>query len=353
MDLEAQKHVGLQVAPARLQQLTEYLPVTGTVQPADTRVSSIRPLARGRVQDVLVKAGDRVRKGQALVRFDNIEAGELTAQLEAARAELQRLKILAAVRSRETERARRLAEIGAAPRKDYEQSQAEQQALEESVRSQESVIAGIQARLRRFGTPQGDARSPVVTTVAAPFSGVVISATTAPGEVVDSGTELCRIADLTQVWVQAEVYEKDLGLIRVGQDAVISVDTYPGEAFRGRVTFISDVLDPQTRTAKVRCEVPNAEMRLKLDMFAAVQVPTRFRRRAIAVPVGAVQQVDGRNVLFIRKASTQFERREVVTGKQIGGLMEIASGVEPGEPVVVQGAFHLKSILAGAELGEE
>jgi len=225
--------------------------------------------------------------------------------------------------------------------------------LEESIRSQESVIAGILSRLRRFGALPGNPHDPVVTTVAAPFSGVVIAVTAAPGEVVDSGTELCKVADLAEVWVQAEVYEKDLGRVRVGQEAVITVDTYPEEAFRGKVTFISDVLDPGTRTAKVRCEVPNRSMRLKLDMFATVQVPTTFSRQAIAVTAGAVQQLDGKNVLFIRRAPTQFEKREVGIGKLINGLMEITAGLQPNEPVVVQGAFHLKSILAGAELGEE
>ena len=107
---------------------------------------------------------------------------------------------------------------------------------------------------------------------------------TAPGEVVEPSTELFTVADISRVWVQAEVYEKDLGRIQVGQPAIIHVDTYPGEAFAGQVTYISDALDPQTRTAKVRCEVANGSVRLKLDMFATVQLPTTFSRRAIAVP---------------------------------------------------------------------
>jgi cobalt-zinc-cadmium efflux system membrane fusion protein len=350
MPVEAQQRVGLEVAPVRLTQLTEYLQVVGTVQAMSSRVSAVRPLARGRLLEVLVKVGDRVESGRPLARFDNIEAGELAAQLASARAELERLKIQLAALVRQAERNRRLAEIGAAPQKDYEQSRAEQQAHEESLRSQQSVIAGLASRLERFGVGDG---GPVATILRAPFRGVVTKVQAAPGEVVSAEAELFTVADLSQVWVQAEVYEQDLGRVRVGQSALIRVDTYPDQPFTGKVTYISDLLDPQTRTAKVRCEAPNPDGRLKLDMFASVQLPNTFSRRALAVPEGAIQRVEGQEVVFVRQAATQFEARQVKTGKLINGLMEITSGLREGEPVAVQAAFHLKSILASKGLGEE
>ena len=350
MQVEAQQRVGLEVAPVKLTQLSEYLQVVGTVQPVSSRVSPVRPLARGRLQEVLVRVGDRVESGQPLARFDNIEAGELAAQLASAQADLQKLKIQLAALSRQTERNRRLAEIGAAPQKDHEQSRAEQQAFEESLRSQQSAIAGLTARLGRFGVAEN---SPVVTTIRAPFAGVVTKVQASPGEVVSAEAELFTVADLSQVWVQAEVYEKDLGRVQVGQAARITVDTYPDQPFTGKVTYISDLLDPQTRTAKVRCEVPNRAVRLKLDMFATVQLPTTFSRRALAVPADAVQQVEGKDVVFVRRAPTQFEARQIKTGKLINSLLEITSGLREGEPVAIRGAFHLKSILASKGLGEE
>ncbi len=153
--------------------------------------------------------------------------------------------------------------------------------------------------------------------------------------------------------MQAEVYEKDLGRIRTGQKALITVDTYPNEAFDGRVAYISDVLDRQTRTAPVRCEVANRDMRLKTDMFAKVELPTKLSKQAIAVPSSALQQVEGKNVVFIRRSTTQFEKREVERGVTVDGQTEILGGLKVGDPVVTQGAFHLKSILAGGELGED
>ncbi len=354
MEAEAQKHVGLKVAPAALTQLAEYLQVTGTVQPIDSRISHVRPLARGRIQDVAAKVGDRVVANQVLARIDNIEAGELFSQLNTAEAELKKLQVQRAAQGRQTERARRLSEIGASPLKDYEQSLAEEQALAESVRGQESTLAGLRARLRRFGVPTGAQSSGDFSTpIGAPFSGVITKVQVAPGEVVDSENELFTIADLSRVWVQAEVYEKDLGRIRLGQAAIIRVDTYLEQPFRGIVTYISDILDPQTRTARVRCDVPNADVKLKLDMFATVELPTTFQRRAVAVPASAVQQLDGKNVVFVRKDATSFESRPVQVGKTVNGQTEITSGLQDGEPVVIQGAFHLKSIVAGKELGEE
>jgi cobalt-zinc-cadmium efflux system membrane fusion protein len=164
--------------------------------------------------------------------------------------------------------------------------------------------------------------------------------------------DLFSIADITEVWVQAEVYEKDLGRIHTGQFASITVDTYP-EKFSGKVAYISDILDPQTRTAKVRCVVPNKKLLLKLDMFASVDVPTTFSRKAIAVPVSAIQQMEGKNVVFVRKADEKFEVREVKTGNTVEGQTEITAGLAEGEPIVVQGSFHLKSIVLGESLGEE
>jgi len=349
---EAQKHIGLKVAPAPLIQLTEYLRVTGTVQPIDGKIGHVRPFAKGRVQEVLVKVGDRVQRDQTLAVFDNIEAGEIVAQYESARAELQRVKIQEAAARKQLERTQRLAQIGAVAQKELEAAEAEHHALLEGIRAEESAVEGLAVRLRRFGMTDPTRSKTSMTTIRAPFAGVVIKAEVSPGEVVDAGMELFSVADITEVWVQAEVYEKDLGRIHAGQLAYISVDTYP-ERFSGQVAYISDILDPQTRTAKVRCVVPNKELRLKLDMFASVDVPTTFSRKAVAVPAGAIQQMEGKNVVFVRKSEEKFEAREVKTGNTVQGQTEITSGLAEGESVVVQGAFHLKSIVLSETLGEE
>lgn len=352
MTLSAQQHIGLVVAPAEMKQLNQYLKVTGTVQPIDSRVAQVSSLAQGRILEVRAKVGDRVEAGQTLATFDNIEAGELVAQELSARAELERMKAQLIPASRQAERSRRLADIGAGAEKDSESSKAEEDEIEANIRSQQAVIGGIQQKLRRFGVPDNKVGAPLLTSLKAPLSGVVIKAQASPGDVVDAGRPVFTVANLSHVWVQAEVYEKDLGKVRVGQSAFITVDTYPNRSFQGRVAYISDVIDPQTRTARVRCDVSNLELLLKTDMFANIDLPTTFDKRAIAVPTSALQNVEGKNVVFIRKTPTQFEAREVEKGTTVGDLTEIVSGLSSGEPVVTQGAFHLKSILAGGSMGD-
>jgi cobalt-zinc-cadmium efflux system membrane fusion protein len=353
MSLSAQQHIGLQTAPAALTHMQEYLRATGTVQPVDSRVASVRPLARGRIVEVHAKVGDRVKAGQALAVFDNIEAGELIAQLQSARAELEQRKARLAPVRRQAERSRRLADIGAGAEKDFESSQAEQQEIEANIRSQQAAINGLEVRLHRLGIANASARSSFLTALKAPFAGVVTKAQVSTGDFIDESREVFAVANLTQVWVQAEVYEKDLGRIRVGQNASITVDTYPNERFAGRVAYISDVLDPQTRTARVRCEVANGDLKLKTDMFASIELPTKFDKQAVTVPTSALQEVEGKSVVFVRRSQTQFEKREVEKGAIVNGQAEIVRGLKAGEPVITQGSFHLKSILAGGELGEE
>lgn len=351
MSLSAQRHVGLVVAPAAFTRMKEYLHATGTVQPIDSRVASVRSLARGRVVEVRIKVGDRVAAGQILALLDNLEVGDLIAQLQAARSAQEEIKARLVPARRQAERSRRLADIGAAAEKDAESAIAEQMGLEAGLRAEQATIHGMEVRLRRFGASTDGSNH--MTALKAPFAGVVVKASVSVGDLVDESRECFSIADLSRLWVQAEVYEKDLGRIRIGQDARIHVDTYPDEAFSGRVSYISDVLDPQTRTARVRCELTNTEFKLKTDMFASIELPTSFDKQAISVSTSALQQVDGQSVVFIQRAQTQFEKRDVETGVAMNGQTEILHGLNSGDPVVTQGSFHLKSISAGGELGEE
>ncbi|GIU77543.1 MAG: RND transporter [Bryobacteraceae bacterium] len=350
LSMEAQKQAGIEVQQVRLGTVEVQIKATGTVQPIDSRIVHLRPLARGRVVQVLAKIGDRVERDQMLARFDNIEAGELSSQVDAARAELQRLRIQLATARRQAERARNLIDIGAVAVKEYEAAEADARALEEAVRAQQSTLAGIETRLRRFGAPTDSDAS--LTAIRAPFAGVVIRTEAAPGDVVDSSSILFSIADLSRVYVEAQVYEKDIGKIRINQPALITVETYPGEVFRGRVVAIKDILNPQTRTAAVRCELANPAGKLKLEMFANVAIPTADTHLALTLPSDAVQTISRRQVVFVKKADLHFEAREVqVLGD--GPRIEITAGLKEGELVVVRGAFQLKSAFLAKELQSE
>ena len=349
---DTQQRLGIAVTRVVEAPLAVTLQLSGTVQPNESRLSRVRPLARGRIQAVHVKVGDRVTQGQMLADFDNIEAGELGAQRDAARAELGRLQAQLAAATRQAERSRKLTEIGAAPQKEYEASLSEQHQIEASIEAQQSTLAGLDARLRRFGVESGSPGRPL-TSLRAPLTGVVTQVTAAPGDVVNVTNELFAVADISRVYVQAQVFEKDLGQVRVGQIAAIKVDAYPDERFTGKVVSIGDVIDPQTRTAAVRCDVANPKSQLKLQMFATIELPTGNQRAALAVPADAVQTYEGKTVVFVRTGEGRFEVRSVELGRTVGPSAELARGVVAGDAVVTSGAFQVKSALLAKELGEK
>lgn len=350
--VEAQRRAGVEVAPLAMGAAAAEVLLTGSVQPIDSKVSEVRPLARGRVTQVSAKLGDRVQSGQVLAVFDNIEAGELASQHSTAQAELQRLRVQQANAQRQAERSRSLVSIGAVPAKDAENAEAEVKAIAESVRAQEAAVAGIASRLTRFGVQPGADPGNATASIRAPFSGVVVKLNVAPGAVIDPTMPLFSIADLSSVYVEAQVFEKDLGRIRTGQPTQVRFEAYPGETFTGRVVSIRDILDPQTRTAGVRIEMPNPANKLRLEMFATVELPTLGTHPAFTVPTEAVQTINRQPIVFIKQDALHFAAREVVTVGE-GLTKEIVSGVKEGELVVVKGAYQLKSVFLSRQTGEE
>jgi RND family efflux transporter MFP subunit len=173
----------------------------------------------------------------------------------------------------------------------------------------------------------------------------------APGETVSPGDVLMTVADLSTVWVQADVYEKDIHVVRQGQRATAVVASYPGRVFTGTVSYVSDVLDPATRTAKVRVEVPNPGTLLKLGMFATVAIPAAGRWRALAIPAAAVQSAGGKTVAFVKTSATRFEMRPLILGERSGEWVEVVGGLSAGETVVTEGSFLLKSEAGKGALG--
>jgi membrane fusion protein, heavy metal efflux system len=333
LTVEAQRRAGIEVVPLAVGTADAEVMLTGSVQPIDSKVSEVRPLARGRVTQVNAKLGDRVQSGQVLAVFDNIEAGELASQHSTAQADLQRLRVQHANAQRQAERSRSLVSIGAVPAKDAE-----------SIRAQESAVAGIASRLTRFGVQPGADPGNATASIRAPFSGVIVKLNIAPGAVIDSTMPLFSVADLSSVYVEAQVFEKDLGRVRTGQQTRVRFEAYPGEIFPGRVVGIRDILDPQTRTAGVRIEMPNQAGRLRLEMFATIELPTLGTHAALTVPTEAVQTINRRAVVFVKQDALHFAAREVTTAGE-GLTKEIVSGVKEGESVVVKGAYQLKSVF--------
>lgn len=362
IDERTRDTIGLQVQAVEQRPFAEVIQATGIVTPNETRVAHVRLLAPGRVEQVHVRVGDRVQSGQPLLTYDNVDVGELVGNYLSAAAAVERAAADADVANRALERATKLVDVGGLSRGEYERREAEHKRALAEVTTARAAMTNIERRLQRFGlsaddltrlrASSGDATSWSRTTVRAPFAGVVTAADVAPGEAVDTQRELFTVADLSTVWVIGDLYQKDIASVRRGQEAQITTETYPGETFIGRITHVSDMLDPSSRTAKVRCEVPNRDGRLKLQMFVTMGIPTATAHDALVVPAAAVQQVDDESVVFVQTGDDTFEKRVVKAGVGTAGWVPVLVGLKAGERVVTAGGFMLKSKLKAASIGE-
>lgn len=364
VDETAQRNAGVEVAAAMSRTLPTVIEVTGVVAPEESRIAHIRPLARGLIEGVSVSLGSRVEAGQPLLTFDNIELGELTGTYLSEKAALQQAQSELDVKQKNLERAQELIKLEAIAQQTLELRRAETQNAEAAVTSQRARVAKVEEQIHRFGLTDQDLalltpeegrsihRTASHSVIRAPFAGVITAYDVAKGEVVQPDHELFTLTNLSTVWVLADVYEKDLGRIQRDSNVTVKVEAYPDRSFAGRLTFIADLIDPKTRTAKVRCVVANDDGALKLDMFARISIPTKDQRQSIVVPQVAVQQVDNQAVVFVRRTATQFERRDVRLGASAGDLVEITDGLKQGETVVAAGSFYFKTALLRERVGE-
>lgn len=365
IDVEAQRNSQIDVAEAEERLLAEEIELTGVVAPDEARVAHILPLAQGIVERIHVKLGDRVNRGQALLEFDNVELGELAAEYLRGAAQLNRAKAKLGVARRSLERAEQQLKVEGISQREYDERKAVYEEAEAEIAAQRAELLQVGQKLHRFGLTDeaidrlgeqanGSARSLSHNVVRAPFAGVITRFSVAPGELISREKEIFTIVDTSSVWVVADVYQKDVARIAERGPCEVRISAYPEDTFKGTVANVSQFLDPQSRTAKLRCVIQNNDGRLKLDMFATVIVSSARSRTVLVVPSAAIQQVEADKVVFVQRNATHFERRRVETGVTTGQWVEIKSGLQRSEKVVSRGGFYVKSVLLKKELsGEE
>ena len=187
----------------------------------------------------------------------------------------------------------------------------------------------------------------------APIDGVIVERKSAVGELVDKGSAIYTISDPADLWVIAEVKERDIAAVKVGQDAVFKVLAYAGEEFHGKVVRLGNQVEADSRTLEVRIETNNADGRLKAGMFADVEITTTIMKDVLVIPDTALQSDGDNQVVFIALGDDKFEKRVVTLGMEQRGRVQVLDGVKAGEQIVTEGSFILKSELLKGELGEE
>jgi cobalt-zinc-cadmium efflux system membrane fusion protein len=179
-----------------------------------------------------------------------------------------------------------------------------------------------------------------VFSLTSPIEGIVVERNATIGATVGTDANVFKIIDISRVWIDANVFEKDLERVRSGQDVKVAVPAYPGASFSGRVILVSSVVDPDTRSVKVRTEVPNPDGRLKPDMFANVEIITDLHRTAISIPQSAVLNDGGKSVVFVADGSG-YKKQVVTAGIEGNDRVEIIDGLQAGDKVVVKGNYLL------------
>ncbi len=305
------------------ERVPDQLTLNATVSPDVQRTVHVTSLSGGRVIDVRARLGDDVRKGQVLMVLNSSDLASAISDYKKAQAD----ELLA---RKGLERSRELFEHGAAPRKDVE-------AAEDTEQKAQVDVSTAAERIRLLG---GDLQnlSPLIE-VRAPISGTIVEQNTTGGEGVkslDNSPSLFTIADLSRVWVLCDVYENDLAQIHLGDYAEIRLNAYPEKPLRGRVDNISRVLDPTTRTAKVRLELANPGGIMRPGMFATARFTSQRSHERMVLPSGSVLRLHDRDWVFRQERGGAFRKLEIQAGAQIAdGRQEVLSGsLKPGDEVV-------------------
>lgn len=334
---DAVDRAGIVVAPVTSGATATDLRLPGVVEPNAYRQVVVTPLVAGRVTKVGPALGDRVRRGQTLAEIYSPALAEAQTRYVSARAMLD-------AHDRELQRTQKLVEIGAASRQELERIHAEHTAQTAAVQSARSQLELLGMSAAALEVAPGRSVSST-TTVPAPIDGVVTERGANVGLNVDTATKLFTVVDLSTVWVVADLYEKDVSQVRVGDEAAITTAAHPGVTLRGRVSYIDPQVGAATRTAKVRIEVPNTSGDLRLGMYADVVVDGVSGASAPRVARTAVQNVGDRTVVYLAnpKEPGTFVEREVRLGPTSGEQIEVLSGVQSGDVVVTEGSFFLRA----------
>ncbi len=315
----------------------------------DTSTAVLAPFS-GRVVRLIAKIGDRVKRGEPLFHLDSPEVVQpqndfiaAVTALNKARSQLDLAKII-------EKRLKDLYEGKAAPLKEWQQAQAQLVAAQNDLRSAEITLEAVRARLRIVGFTDEEIASLQekgtirrATPIPAPIDGTVIARKVGLGQYVrnDTGDSLYIIADLSTMWLKAQVPEIDIPLVRVGQDLEVKVSALPDRLYKARITVISTATEAATRRIVVRSEIPNPEGALKSEMFASFKIATGADEPTPAVPVEAVIREGDLATVWVEQEPMLFKRRKVRLGMEQEGRVQIREGLEEGEQIVARGAIFV------------
>ena len=335
---DAVQRAGIMVVPVAAGTASGGARAPGVVEANAYKQIVVTPLVSGRITRVSVELGQHVTRGQTMAQIFSPELAEAQTRYVTARAEL-------GAHEQELARTEKLVAIGAASQQELERIHAEHTARRAEVQS-------LASRLQLLGLSPStiDGLGPgksvdATTSVAAPIDGVITKRDANVGANVDQASQLITIVDLATVWVVVDIYEKDFARVRVGSPATVTTGAYPDLVLAGRVSYIDPQVSPETRTAKVRIEVPNTGQQLRLGMFAEAMLGGKDGPVTAMIPRTAVQNVGDRTVVYLATPNEpgKFIEREVRLGGVSGEQIAVLSGITASDIVVSKGSFSVRA----------
>jgi Cu(I)/Ag(I) efflux system membrane fusion protein len=307
---------GVQVAEVRTALLKSGIDTFGRVEQPESQLSSVSAWVGGRVDKLYVQyTGERVRRGQAVA---DLYSPEVATAIEEYR----------------------LAEENRSQLRQSDDASAKTQA--------DALVSASQRKLELWGIAESQFNAPATSgiphvTIYSNTAGSVVERKVTQGQYVNAGDTLLNVADLSQVWIKADVYEEQLPQIHQGQEVEITAEALPGKTLQGHVEFIEPTTNPQTRTVPVHVHLGNPGMRLLPGMFVSASFVSRSRQPGIVIPRSAVLDTGTRKIVYLARPNGVFEAREVQVGAPAEDLFPVSSGLAPGDKVVLNGNFLIDS----------
>lgn len=316
LDAKARQLAGVQTARVEKKALTKNIRTTGKVAINETGKAYLTSRVMGRIDELYVNAdGVYVAPGQALAAVyspDYIAAQE---EYILALDTVQKLKNISPEMNQTNAR----------------------------------LLQAARRKLDLLGIPAGEIehlqhtrKANTQMIIRAQFGGTVTEKIAVPGAYIMAGEKLFAVNDLSSVWLYADVYERDIATIQIGQEAAVTAPSYPGQTFSGEISFISPVVDDATRTTKVRVELGNLDGKLKPNMFASVAIKSPLNE-TLVIPTSSLIDTGLRKIVFISQDESVFVKRDIVTGQESNGFIQVLSGLTEGDVVVTQAAFLIDS----------
>ncbi len=342
VELPAEMAKGITVMKVGDAEIRDLLRIPGSIQVDEQRMARIGAPVTGRISDIDVVLGQHVKRGQVLATVNSTELAQN--QLAYIKA-LQQISL----QSKAVDRAKALLDADVIAPAELQKRESELSGAKADLiaaRNQLMVLGMSQANIDKLSR---STQMDTFSNINARIAGTVISRKINLGQVVQPADELFVVADLSTVWAVAEVPEHQIDLIEKGQEVDIEIPAIYEKPIKGKLIFVGDVVNPETRTVTVRSEILNNKQEIKPDMLVSMLVLSKPTKK-LSVPAQAIVRENDKNYVFVQIAPNKYRLREVTTDEEYQGNVAVINGLSAGETIIVEGAFHVNNERKRKEL---